>query len=74
MWTGSPALRPLSELLDIVAQLLIVGCSGIGQPSTTVAVGGPRTPRRKELPPVQGAHIFSARDTLASSSTPRAPL
>lgn len=26
MWTGSPALRPLSELLGIVAQLLIDCC------------------------------------------------
>ena len=41
MWTGSPALRLLSELLGIVAQLLIGCFEGIGQPFVPVAVGGP---------------------------------
>ena len=38
---GPPALRPLSELLDIVVQLLIGCCLGIGQPSVPVAAGSP---------------------------------
>ena len=44
---GAPALRPLSELLSIVAQLLIVNFGTAGQPAGT-------TPGR--IPPVaQGA-------------------
>ena len=38
---GSPTLRPLSELLDIVVQLLIGCLVGIGQPFVPVVAGSP---------------------------------
>ena len=41
-WTESPTLRPLSELLGIVAQLLIGCYQGIVQPFVPVAAGGPQ--------------------------------
>ena len=65
--TGSPALRPLSELLDIVVQLLIVGCTGIGQPFAAVAKGSPDIRR---LPPSQGARSILAPSTPAGSTHP----
>ena len=66
MRTGSPALRPLSELLGIVAQLLISCYLGIRQPFVPVVVGGlhihtrplgwgSKTPARSILPPPGGS-------------------
>ena len=71
---GVLAFRPLAVLPGIVAWLLI-GCrSGIGRKSMSVAAELLRIRRRRQLSPARRARRFSARGTLASSSTPRAPL
>ena len=69
----SPALRFLSVLLDIVVQLLIIGYSGIGQPSMAVAAARPRIPQQKGLIHARKSRKFSAHDSQAASMTLRVP-
>ena len=59
---GPLALRPLSVLLGIVAQLLIIGCSGITQWFASLDIQGPRIAFRL---PGQGARSTPVGSTLA---------
>ena len=57
---GPLALRPLSVLLGIVAQLLIIGCSGIARRFALLGVGHPHIECRL---PVRGTRSTPVRSS-----------
>ena len=61
---GPHGLRPLTVLLGIVAQLLIIGCSGIALPSALLDLRDPRIELRL---PALGTHGTLVHSILTRS-------